>query len=88
MMRFLEMAGLEYHRPEGAYYILVNAPAKYKDGYAFADYLLRNVGVAVLPADALYHNKELGKRKIRLAYCKKNKTLIEVGTRLKKLGCG
>jgi len=87
-MRFLDEAGLEYHRPEGAYYILVNAPAEFKDGYAFADYLLRNVGVAVLPADVLYHNKELGKRKIRLAYCKKNKTLIDVRSRLKKLGCG
>jgi aminotransferase len=88
MMRFLDEAGLEYHRPEGAYYILVNAPAKFRDGHEFTDFLLRNVGVAVLPADALYHNKQLGKRKIRLAFCKKNKTLIDVGRSLKKLGCG
>jgi aminotransferase len=88
MMRFLEMAGLEYRRPEGAYYILVNAPTKFRNGHEFAHYLLKNVGLGVLPADALYHDKDLGKRKIRLAFCKKNRTLIDAGRRLKKLGCG
>ena len=85
MMKALDDAGLEYHRPEGAYYILVSAPPEFKDGQEFTDHLLRKLGIAVLPANALYHNKELGNRKIRIAYCKKDTTLHETGRRLKKL---
>ena len=84
-IKMLDEVQLEYHRPEGAYYILVNAPDQFKDGLEFTDYLLKNVGVAVLPATALYHDKKLGNRKIRIAYCKKDTTLQDMGRRLKKL---
>jgi aminotransferase len=85
MMKGLEEAGLEFHRPEGAYYILVEAPQEFKDGREFSDHLLKNVGLAVLPASALYQNKNLGERKIRVAYCKKDTTLQDAGRRFKKL---
>lgn len=78
MMKILETNEIEYHRPEGAYYILANAPQDYADGDEFTDYLLKKIGLAVLPASALYHDKNLGKRKIRIAYCKKDSTLMEV----------
>lgn len=85
MVKALDEVGLEYHRPDGAYYILVNAPAEFKDGQEFTDHLLKKLGIGVLPANALYHDKELGKRKIRIAYCKKDTTLHEASRRLKKL---
>lgn len=85
MIKILDEVGLEYHRPEGAYYILVNAPSEFKDGEEFTDHLLKNIGLAVLPASALYHDKDLGKRKVRIAYCKKDTTLQDVRRRLKKL---
>jgi aminotransferase len=85
MMKILDEAGLQYYRPEGAYYVLVNAPDQFKDGEQFTDYLLKTVGVAALPASALCHDEALGKRKIRLAYCKKDTTLQEVKRRIKKL---
>lgn len=85
MMRFLDEAGLEYHRPEGAYYILATAPPAFKDGQELTDHLLEKSGIAVLPATALYHDKELGRRKVRFAYCKKDTTLQEAGRRLRKL---
>jgi len=85
VLKSLDEAYIECHRPEGAYYILANAPEEYKDGEDFAKHLLKDIGVAVLPAAALYHDKELGKRKIRLAFCKKDTTLQDVGRRLKKL---
>jgi aminotransferase len=84
-MEILEEAKLTYHRPEGAYYILVNTPDEFPDGNAFSDFLLKRVGVAVLPAVALYHNQQLGQGKIRIAFCKKDTTLQEVRHRLKKL---
>jgi aminotransferase len=85
LLKSLDEAEIEYHRPEGAYYVLANAPEKYKDGQDFAEHLLKDAGVAVLPANALYHNKQLGQRKIRFAFCKKDATLQDVGRRLKKL---
>jgi aminotransferase len=85
MIKMLDEAGLQYHRPEGAYYILVNAPEEFEDGEEFTDYLLKKIGLAVLPAGALYHNKDLGKRKVRMAYCKKDTTLRDAGRRLIRL---
>ena len=85
VMETLEEAKLEYHRPEGAYYILVNAPEEFKDGKEFSDFLLKRVGLAVLPAVALYHNQQLGSRKLRIAFCKKDATLQDVRRRLKKI---
>jgi len=43
------------------------------------------VGVAVLPASALYQNQQLGKRKVRVAFCKKDTTLQEVKRRIKRM---
>ena len=85
MMRMFDDVGIEYPRPEGAYYILANAPDTFSSGEEFADFLLKHLGIAVLPAVALYHDKEMGKRKIRAAFCKKDSTLHQVGRRLRKL---
>jgi aminotransferase len=85
MMRVLESCGIQSHRPEGAYYILVDAPGKFSDGEEFTRFLLDKTGIAVLPAVALYHDKKLGNRKIRLAFCKKDETLQEVGRRLSEV---
>ncbi len=85
IMEILEEAKLAYLRPEGAYYILVDAPERFRDGMQFADFLLKKVGVGVLPAQALYHDKALGERKIRIAFCKKDTTLQEVRRRFRKM---
>jgi aminotransferase len=85
IMEILQEANLEYFRPEGAYYILVDAPDGFDSGDEFCDFLLKKVGVAVLPAAALYHNQQLGQRKLRIAFCKKDTTLQEVRHRLKKM---
>lgn len=85
MMKILDENGLQYHRPEGAYYILVDAPDQFKDGQEFTDYLLKKIGLAVLPATALYHDKSIAKRKVRIAYCKTDATLQEVRRLMRKL---
>ena len=82
MMRILEKCKIDFNRPEGAYYILADAPGKFPDGEQFARFLLKKAGIAVLPAAALYHDKKLGARKIRLAFCKKDETMQEVERRL------
>ena len=85
MLTILDEAEFEYFRPEGAYYILAEAPSEFNDDLEYANYLIKTVGVAVLPASALYHDKELGRRKIRFAYCKRDATIEEVGKRMCKL---
>jgi len=85
MLTLLDEAEFEYCRPEGAYYILAEAPSAFKDDLEYANHMIKTVGIAVLPASALYHDKELGKRKIRFAYCKRDVTIEEVGKRMRKL---
>ena len=85
VMEILDENGLEYYRPEGAYYILADVPEGFRDGKEFSDFLLKKIGLAVLPASALYHNEQIGQRKVRIAFCKKDTTLQEVKRRLKKM---
>jgi len=82
MMRILESCKIDFTRPEGAYYILADAPEKFRDGQEFTRFLLEKARIAVLPAAALYHDKKRGARKIRFAFCKKDETMQEVELRL------
>jgi aspartate/methionine/tyrosine aminotransferase len=78
----LAASNISFHEPEGAYYILADAPPQFQDGQEFADIVLEKARVAILPAVALYHDTALGSRKVRLAFCKKDETLREVEQRL------
>jgi L-glutamine---4-(methylsulfanyl)-2-oxobutanoate aminotransferase len=82
LMKVLDACSIAFHEPEGAYYILADAPPQFRDGQEFADTVLEKARVAILPADTLYHDKALGRRKVRLAFCKKDETLQEVENRL------
>jgi aspartate/methionine/tyrosine aminotransferase len=82
LVNVLEDGNLAFHEPEGAYYILADAPPQFKDGQEFAHVMLEEAKIAVLPALALYNDKKLGERKVRLAFCKKDETLQEVEHRL------
>jgi len=85
MMDMLQECNINFHKPEGAYYVLADAPENFSDGEEFARFLLKEAGIAVLPAVALYHDKKLGARKIRLAFCKKDETMQEIQRRLNKV---
>jgi aspartate/methionine/tyrosine aminotransferase len=82
LVNVLEDGNIAFHEPEGAYYILADAPPQFKDGQEFAHVMLEEAKIAVLPALALYNDKKLGERKVRLAFCKKDETLQEVEHRL------
>jgi aminotransferase len=84
----LDASSISFHEPEGAYYILADAPPQFQDGQEFADTLLEKARVAILPAVALYHDTALGSRKVRLAFCKKDETLQEVEHRLRDFKFG
>ena len=82
LTNILNASNISFHEPEGAYYILADAPPQFRDGQEFADAMLEKAKVAILPAVALYHDAVLGSRKVRLAFCKKDETLREVERRL------
>jgi aspartate/methionine/tyrosine aminotransferase len=64
------------YQPHGAYYVMTDIAAfGYESDLAFAQYLIRDVGVATVPGSSFYHDPTLGRTKIRFAFPKKMETL-------------
>jgi L-glutamine---4-(methylsulfanyl)-2-oxobutanoate aminotransferase len=84
MLRSLEAMGLECTKPQGAYYIMVDFSEVWKgDDYSFAEYMVKDGGVATVPASSFYSTIGLGKSKVRLAFPKQDATLKEAVTRMR-----
>ncbi len=83
----LEETGFKAFRPDGAYYIMTDINEfGFEDDVKFADHLVRNVGVAVVPGSSFYSRPELGRHQVRFCYCKRDETLELAAERLRKLG--
>jgi aminotransferase len=87
---YIERAGFIAWKPKGAYYILTDVTrfmkaARIHDDYAFAMYLIKEVGVATVPGSSFYAHPELGRTKIRFCFPKTDDMLREAGERLQKL---
>ena len=55
LMRVLEAAGLSPTTPQGAYYVLCDIrPFGFEDDVAFANWLVRDVGVAGVPGSSFF----------------------------------
>jgi aminotransferase len=79
----LEAAGFRVHRPDGAYYVMVDiGPLTDEDDASFARRLIRDIGVAGVPGSSFYSRRELGHDKIRFAFPKRLETLREAASRL------
>jgi aminotransferase len=89
MMGILEEAHLRALAPEGAYYVLADFSewwqslnGRIADDFQFAEYMTREVGVAVVPGSSFYHTQGLGSRQVRFAFAKKPETLDAAQARL------
>jgi aminotransferase len=51
----------------------------------FARYLVREIGVAVVPGSSFYHHPNLGAQQLRFAFCKTEATLDAALCRMRKL---
>jgi len=80
----LDGAGLEYYRPQGAYYVLVDV-SRYgvDDDVAFCEWMAREVGVAGVPGSSFFHRPT--NHLVRLHFAKRKETLVEAGRRLRRL---
>lgn len=82
----LSRVGFDVTPPAGAYYIMAGidafAPA---DDVAFAQYLVREIGVASVPGSSFFRDKELGRNYVRFCFCKSDATLAAADERLSRL---
>jgi aspartate/methionine/tyrosine aminotransferase len=87
LVRVLDAAGLSPTTPQGAYYVLCDIrPFGFEDDVAFANWLVRDVGVAGVPGSSFFSRRELGRHLIRFTFCKTPDVLDEAGVRLSRLG--
>jgi len=83
----LAAAGLSPNTPEGAYYVLCDIrPFGFGDDVAFANWLVREVGVAGVPGSSFFSRRELGRHLIRFTFCKTPDVLDEAAARLARVG--
>ena len=81
----LEHLGLQFIRPQGAYYVLVDIGAfGWQDDVAFCEALAREVGVGAVPGSSFF--REDVRNLIRLHFAKRDETLLEALNRLENIG--
>jgi aminotransferase len=86
MLAALRSAGFKCFDPDGAYYVMTDISAfGYSDDVEFSTFLVKDVGVAVVPGSSFYHEPELGRAQVRFTFCKKDETLSAAEERLLKL---
>ena len=78
---YLDQAQLKYTRPQGAYYVMVDIGSfGWNDDVGFAEWLVREVGVAGVPGSSFF--REPVRNLIRFHFAKRPETLIAAGQRL------
>jgi len=79
----LEEAGFRCFNPDGAYYVMTDiSDFGFKSDIEFTEYLVRDVGVAVVPGSSFYSRPELGSQQVRFCFCKRDETLIAAAERI------
>lgn len=82
----LQNVGLNCSAPEGAYYVMTDISRfGFENDVKFTKFLIREIGVAVVPASSFYRNKDSCKNLVRFCFCKKAETLESAAERLQKL---
>jgi aspartate/methionine/tyrosine aminotransferase len=82
----LHDAGFDCRRPHGAYYVMADIrPLSRCSDLEFTDYLVRQIGVAVVPGSSFFRQSAAGSHYIRFCFCKQEATLQAAVERLRKL---
>jgi L-glutamine---4-(methylsulfanyl)-2-oxobutanoate aminotransferase len=85
LVKSLDAMGFECARPQGAYYVLADFGSVWKgDDVSFAEHLVKDGGVATVPASSFFSTSGLGKKQVRLAFPKQDRTLREAVERMRK----
>lgn len=86
LLPVLEQLGFKPCWPQGAYYTITQIDAfGFADDVQFAHYLVKEIGVAVVPGSSFYQDPARGRRQVRFSFCKKLETLQAAADRLQRL---
>ena len=91
MMGILKEMGFVAPMPEGAYYVLADfsklpIPQAQWDSTSFAKWMVKDIGVAVVPGVVFYSLPGYGDQSVRFAFPKKLETLRAAGERMRHMG--
>src|SRR5262249_16921152 len=86
LLGVLEEAGFKCFKPDGAYYIMTDiSDFGFSNDVEFSQYMIREVGVAVVPGSSFYAHPDKGSKQVRFCYCKRDETLQSAAERLQKM---
>ena len=86
MCDILERHGFRFKPPQGAYYVMTDIEHfGFDSDIEFATYLVKDVGVAVVPGSSFFNDRKAGRNKVRFVYSKRDETLREADKRMAKL---
>lgn len=78
--------GFKPYRPRGAYYIITDIHEfGFPNDVKFSHYLVKEMGVAVVPGSSFYQDPQKGSQQVRFSFCKKIETLNQAADRLRQL---
>jgi aminotransferase len=83
---YLHQAGFTFAEPEGAYYVMTDFHFPgFSNDTEFVHWLIKEIGVSGVPGSSFLSPPELGHRKVRFMFAKRDETLHQAGERLLKL---
>jgi aspartate/methionine/tyrosine aminotransferase len=86
LLKALQDANFHCSTPQGAYYIMADfSELSLLNDRDFTHYLVKDVGVAVVPGSSFFREQEKGSRYVRLCFCKKDSTLRTAAERLQQI---
>ena len=86
LLTALRDTGFDCSTPRGAYYIMAEFSALSSlDDRDFTHYLVKDIGIAVVPGSSFFHESKRGSRYVRFCFCKKDETLHSAAERLKRI---
>jgi aspartate/methionine/tyrosine aminotransferase len=86
LLKSLHSAGFDCSTPYGAYYIMAGFSAlSTLTDIEFTRYLVKDIGIAVVPGSSFFHQPERGSGYVRFCFCKKDSTLKSAGDRLQRI---
>ncbi len=86
MLKILDECGIDYFKPQGAYYVFCDiSKFGYANDVAFTEFLVKDIGVAVVPGSSFFRPGDLGHKYVRFCFSKRPETLEAARSRLGQL---
>jgi aminotransferase len=86
MVAALHKAGFTCASPLGAYYVMAGIDSlTTADDVEFAQYMVKDIGVAAVPGSSFFHEPSQGAKYVRFCFCKRLATLRQAAERLERI---